>query len=118
MEARELIQKIPKPKLRGDKVLWICVLFFAMVSVLAVFSSSSFIANRHDMPKTAIFFSQLKFVAMGFFTLFVFYLIPMRLYRRAAFAVFLITLAGLLAAMLFGEEINGAKRSLDRKSVV
>lgn len=111
MEARELIQKIPKPKLRGDKVLWICVLFFAMVSVLAVFSSSSFIANRHDMPKTAIFFSQLKFVAMGFFTLFVFYLIPMRLYRRAAFAVFLITLAGLLAAMLFGEEINGAKRS-------
>lgn len=111
MEVKEVIQKIPRPKLRGDRVLWICVMFFAMISVLAVFSSSTFIANRHDMPKTAIFFSQLKFVAMGFFTLFVCYLIPMRLYRRAAFSIFLITLAGLLAAMLFGEEINGAKRS-------
>ena len=111
MDTQELLQKIPKPKLRGDKVLWICVLIFAMISVLAVFSSSSFIANRHDMPKTAIFFSQLRFVALGFFTLFLFYLIPMRFYRRAAFAVFLITVVGLVAAMLFGEEINGAKRS-------
>lgn len=111
MEAQELLQKIPKPKLRGDKVLWICVMLFAMISVLAVFSSSSFIANRMDTSKTTIFFSQLKFVALGFFTLLVFYLVPMRLYRRAAFAVFVITLVGLVAAMLFGADINGAKRS-------
>jgi len=112
MTVSEILHKIPRPKLRGDRVLWICVLMFAMISVLAVFSSSTFIANQHDMPKTAIFFSQLKFVGLGFFTLFVCYLIPMRLYRRAAFFIFLVTLVGIIAAMYFGEDKNGATRGL------
>ena len=112
MAVSDILAKIPRPKLRGDRVLWICVLLFAIISVLAVFSSSTFIANRNDLPKTAIFFSQLKSVGIGFFVLLVCYLVPMRFYRRLAFPIFAVTLVLLLASLIFGEEVNGAQRGL------
>ena len=112
MAVSDLLAKIPRPRLRGDRALWVCILFFAIISILAVFSSSTFIANRQDVPKTAIFFSQLKSVGIGFFVLLVCYLVPMRFYRRMAFPIFALTLALLLAALLFGEDVNGAQRGL------
>ena len=38
-------------KLKGDKVIWIIVVFFAMISILAVFSSSSFLASSRGISK-------------------------------------------------------------------
>ena len=112
MTVAERIKRIPRPRLRGDRVIWLCVLMFAMFSVVAVFSSSTFIANRHNLPKTAIFISQLQSVGVGFLALIVCYAIPMGFYRRISFLIFAITLAGLVAAIIFGDETNDASRSL------
>ena len=56
-------------KLKGDRVIWIIVVFFAMISIAAVFSSSSFLASSRGISKVAIFMEQTKSVLMGFLAL-------------------------------------------------
>lgn len=101
-------------KLKGDLVIWILVVLFAMVSVLAVFSSSTYRANAMGVEKTAIFFEQIKFVILGFITLFVAYLIPMRWYRGLSFVFFGISVAMLVMTFIpsFQVKMNGAIRGI------
>ena len=61
-------------KLRGDRVVWIIVVLFAMLSIAAVFSSSSFLASSRGISKIDIFFEQTKSVLLGFLALLVCYL--------------------------------------------
>ena len=101
-------------KLKGDKVIWILVVFFAMVSVLAVFSSSSYLATTRDVSKTAIFFEQIKSVLLGFAALFICYLIPLHWYRTLSFILF--GGSALMLLLLFVPGLqdvkNGAVRGL------
>ena len=53
-------------KLKGDRVIWIIVVLFAMISIVAVFSSSSFLASSRGISKVAIFLEQTKSVLLGF----------------------------------------------------
>ena len=72
-------------KLKGDKVIWILVVLFAMISIVAVFSSSSFLASSRGVSKVAIFMEQTKSVLMGFIALILCYLVPLRFYRATSF---------------------------------
>ncbi len=101
-------------KLKGDLVIWMLVVFFAMVSILAVFSSSTYRANAMGVEKTVIFFEQIKFVILGFITLFVAYLIPMRWYRGLSFIFFGISVAMLVMTFIpsFQVKMNGAIRGI------
>jgi len=101
-------------KLKGDKVIWMLVVFFAMVSILAVFSSSTFLANKDGVDKISIFFEQIKFVAAGFAILVICYLIPLGVYRKFAFAAFAISLALLVLTFIpsFQVKMNGAIRGI------
>lgn len=101
-------------RLKGDKLIWILVVFFAMVSVLAVFSSSTYRANSLGVEKTAIFFEQLKAVIIGFVALFICYLIPVKWYRAIAFPAFLISVILLVMTFIphFQVRINGAIRGV------
>lgn len=99
-------------KLKGDKVIWIIVVLFAMISVLAVFSSSSYLASSKDVPKTAIFLEQIKSVSLGFMALFFCYLIPLRFYR--AFSFILFGLSGLMLMMLFIPGLQDVKNGAIR----
>lgn len=101
-------------KLKGDKVIWIIVVFFAMISVLAVFSSSSYLATSKGVAKTAIFFEQIKSVLLGFIALFFCYLIPLRFYRAFSFMLFGISVTLLLALFVPGlqDVKNGAIRGI------
>ena len=101
-------------KLKGDKVIWIIVVLFAMISIVAVFSSSSFLASSRHISKIAIFIEQTKSVLMGFLALLLCYLIPLRFYRTFSFAVY--GLSVLLLVLLFipglRVEMNGAIRGI------
>jgi len=101
-------------KLKGDKAIWIIVVFFAMISVLAVFSSSSYLASSKDVPKTAIFLEQIKSVSLGFIALFFCYLIPLRVYRAFSFILFGISFMMLLMLFVPGlqDVKNGAIRGI------
>jgi cell division protein FtsW len=101
-------------KLKGDRVIWIIVVFFAMISIAAVFSSSSFLASSRGISKVAIFMEQTKSVLMGFLALLVCYLIPLRFYRTFSFAIYGISVLLLLMLFVPGlrAEINGAIRGI------
>lgn len=101
-------------KLKGDRVIWIIVVLFAMFSIAAVFSSSSFLASSRGISKVAIFAEQTKSVLMGFLALFICYLIPLRFYRTFSFALYGASVLMLLMLFVPGlrAEINGAVRGI------
>lgn len=107
-----LLEKIKSAQIRSDKVIWILVMLFAMISVVAVFSTSTYRANAHGVDKTVYFFEQMRYVFMGFGTLLLCYIIPMRRYRQFAFAIYGLSLLMLLGALVLGSTVNGANRSL------
>ena len=101
-------------KLKGDRVIWIIVVFFAMISIAAVFSSSSFLASSRGISKVAIFMEQTKSVLLGFLALLVCYLIPLRFYRTFSFVIYGASVLMLLMLFVPGlrAEINGAVRGI------
>lgn len=100
--------------IKGDKIIWMTVVMFALFSVVAVFSSSSFLASSQGTSKLVIFLEQIKSVLLGMCALFVCYLIPMRWYRNLAFIYFGICVAMLLMLYIppFQARINGAVRGI------
>ena len=101
-------------KLKGDRVIWIIVVLFAMISIVAVFSSSSFLASSRHVTKIAIFLEQTKSVLMGFLALFICYLIPLRFYRTLSFFIFGISVLLLILLYVPGFQVkmNGAIRGI------
>jgi len=101
-------------KLKGDRMIWIIVVFFAMISIAAVFSSSSFLASSRGISKVAIFYEQTKSVLLGFVALLVCYLIPLRFYRTFSFVIYGASV--LMLVLLFipslRVEVNGAIRGI------
>ena len=101
-------------KLKGDRVIWILVVLFAMISIVAVFSSSSFLASSRGISKIAIFWEQTKSVLMGFGALLICYLIPLRFYRTFSFVIYGASVLMLLLLFIpaFRVEVNGAVRGI------
>lgn len=101
-------------KLKGDRLIWIIVVLFAMISIVAVFSSSSFLAASRGITREAIFLEQAKAVLFGLAALFICYLIPLRWYRLFAIPAFVASVV--MLAMLFVPGLqdgrNGAVRGL------
>lgn len=101
-------------RLKGDKGIWIIVILFALISILSVFSASSFLASEGGVAKTKIFLEQSRSVCFGFLALYVCYLIPLRWYRSLAFIVFGISVVMLVLLYIkpCRVEVNGAVRGL------
>lgn len=100
--------------IKGDKIIWMTVVLFALFSVVAVFSSSSFLASSQGTTKVAIFLQQIKSVLIGLVALFLCYLIPMRWYRNLSFIYFgaCIIMLAMLFIPPFQARINGAVRGI------
>lgn len=101
-------------RLKGDKGIWIIVILFALISILSVFSASSFLASEGGVAKTKIFLEQSRSVCFGFLALYICYLIPLRWYRSLAFIVFGISVVMLVLLYIkpCRVEVNGAVRGL------
>jgi cell division protein FtsW len=101
-----------KIRLQGDRIIWILVLCLAIISLLAVFSSSTFLANKAGVSKLYILQEQLISVSIGLAALLVCYLIPMRFYRFLAFPVFGITVVMLVLLFIIPDVRNEAARGI------
>lgn len=89
-----------KLTLRGDKVIWMTVLLMAMISIVAVYSSSYALAYRAGLSTFHFLFSQMQSVGISLLVLFACYRAPLKIYRIAAVPFLGVTLLMLLGVIV------------------
>lgn len=99
--------------IKGDKVIWITVLFMALASILLVYSSVITLAYRYHDGNT--FYYILKhslFIISGFALIFFIHKINHRYFSRIGQLVFWASLPLLVLTLIIGTNINEASRWL------
>lgn len=100
--------------LKGDKVIWLLLFFFALISLLGVYSSSGVTIKGDYEIKTALtLFRRGAFILIGLFVILVTHRIPHQYFSKISVGLYYISILLLFFTLMFGEEINGAKRWLD-----
>lgn len=97
-------------RLRGDKVIWTVVLLLSLISIAAVYSSSSSLALREDKSTFDILLRQLRFVVFGLTALYVCYKLPLKWYRSLANIGLIVSIGLLVATLVVGKSLNDAER--------
>ncbi len=98
--------------IKGDKVIWAIILLLSLVSILAIYSSTSALAFKHGNTASAYLLKQAIFVVIGFVTIYIAHIIPIGWYRRFALPLLVVSVVLLLLAMFKGVSLNGAERWL------
>ena len=97
-------------RLRGDKIIWIIVFLLSLISIAAVYSSSSAVAFMEKKTTLHFLFKQMRFVVFGLTALYSCYKIPVKWFRRLAYLGMIVSIGLLLLTLLIGKNINGAER--------
>ena len=97
-------------KLHGDQIIWLVILLLALISIVAVYSSSSALAYKNETSTFTYLFKQMGYVSIGFIALLICYRIPLSWYRKGSILLLLFA-AGLLLYIVFkGVVLNHAAR--------
>lgn len=99
-------------RLKGDKAIWVIVIALSLISIAAVYSSSSSLAFREDRSTFFYLMKQLRFVILGLTTLYICSRVPLGWYRMFSYFGMFISVGLLIATMLIGSKINDAERWL------
>ena len=108
--------EVPSPKralersMRGDRGIWIIIVLLSLISLAAVYSSTSSLAFLQGRTASFYLFRQFAFVTLGLATLFVCHLIPLGWYRKFSFLGMMIAIALLIITLVAGETHNDATR--------
>jgi cell division protein FtsW len=98
-------------RLKGDKIIWILIFLIAMVSMLAIYSSTSALSFRLKGGNTEYFvFRHLILLGLGFGVMIAVHLINYRVFARITNFMLIITIPLLVYTLLRGSEINEAAR--------
>lgn len=97
--------------LKGDKVLWLILAFLGVLSLLAVYSSTGAMAYKYagGAPEKYLV-KQLFFILSGVGIAYLCYNLHYLHYSRLAPILFAIAIPLLIYTLLFGPEINDARR--------
>lgn len=90
-------------KLRGDRVIWLLILFFAMISMAVVYSATSSLAFRKDTTPFSYLMDQAVFYIFGFAVLLICYKIPLKWYRFLSYGAMGLSIALLIIPICLGE---------------
>jgi len=107
MEQVEMILS----KTRGDRYIWLIVIFLTIISMLVVYSSTASLAFKHSNGNTEFYL--LKHFLMFGFGLVLMYLlhkINYKYYSRISQVMIYISVPLLIYTLLFGQSINDARR--------
>ncbi|MFA7116973.1 MAG: FtsW/RodA/SpoVE family cell cycle protein [Bacteroidales bacterium] len=108
--------KTSKPKrkqfihLKGDKLIWVIVALFAMISIMSVYSSSNSLAYKAHTSTLAFLFKQSRYVFIGLLIILICYKIPLGYYRMLAIPLLILTMGLLMYTTISGLVINSAHR--------
>jgi cell division protein FtsW len=98
-------------KLKGDKVIWITVILLSLISLLAVYSSSSALAYRvHGGNAGFYLMKHGVLLLIGFVVMFAVHLLDYRVFARFTNVLLFITIGLLLYTIANGSQINEAAR--------
>ena len=98
--------------MRGDRGIWIIILLLSLISLAAVYSSSSALAFHQGRSASFFLLKQLAFVTLGLATLYVCHLIPLGWYRKLAFLGMVVAITLLIVTIFVGDTHNDATRWL------
>jgi cell division protein FtsW len=98
-------------KTRGDKVIWAVVILLALVSMLAVYSSTGLLAYRYNRGNTEVYlFKQIMFVVLGLAVIYFSHRVNYTLYSRVARILFMLSIPLLVYTLFFGIKLNEGSR--------
>jgi cell division protein FtsW len=96
--------------LRGDKVIWMIVIFLFIFSMLAVYSATGTLAYKMQVGNEKYLMKQIVMAVGGILLMFATHMIDYKYYSRIAQLLWLISIPLLIYTMFFGSEINDASR--------
>src|SRR6188768_1892249 len=97
--------------LKGDKGIWVIVALLCLASIMAVYSSTGTIAFKYNGGYAEIHLIKHVVIAMvGIFLCYLCYNTHYTVYSKLAPILFIISIPLLLYTMVFGPEINDARR--------
>ncbi|MEY2898368.1 MAG: hypothetical protein RL138_421 [Bacteroidota bacterium] len=105
VDPRTLVRKT-----KGDRSLWLIVIFLYMISMLAVYSSTSALAVRKHSSTEAFLFGQIGFGVVGLFFMWVAHSMNYKFYSRVSQLVFFLAIPLLFYTLVFGSHVNDASR--------
>jgi len=100
-----------KSRTRGDKVIWTAVVLLAVVSLLAVYSSTGLLAYKMYKGNTEIYlFKQFAFIIVGLMVIYFAHQVNYTVYSKVARILFLVSLPLLVYTLFFGVKLNEGSR--------
>ena len=98
-------------ELKGDKAIWLIVLFLALASLLAVYSSAGSLAYRYSGGNTEIYLLKHGFIlGLSLFVTYLCYRLHYTKYSKLAPVLLAGAAIMLVYTLFFGAEINEARR--------
>ena len=96
---------------KGDKVIWAVVVLLALISLLAVYSSTGLLAYKMYKGNTEIYlFKQFAFIITGVMIIYFAHMVNYIIYARVAKILFLISIPLLFYTLFFGVRLNEGSR--------
>jgi cell division protein FtsW len=96
---------------KGDKVIWAVVVILALVSLLAVYSSTGLLAYKMYKGNTEIYlFKQFAFIIAGVMIIYFAHQVNYIIYAKVAKILFLISIPLLFYTLFFGVKLNEGSR--------
>lgn len=99
--------------LKGDRTIWIVMMFFALISILVVFTSVGPLALRKDGTSTSInLFRHFIFLGLGFVVMFFTHRMPYNYFSKISVVLLWVSVGLLILTLGLDLATNGAKRWL------
>jgi cell division protein FtsW len=98
---------------KGDRVLWQIIILLSAISLLAVFSATSSLADLNGKTAFEYLRRQFIFIAFSILLVYVAHITPYYLYRNFAKLILVFSFALLVFTLLVGAEFNEASRRIE-----
>lgn len=96
--------------LRGDKTIWMIVIFLFIFSMLAVYSATGTLAYKMQVGNEKYLLKQIVMAVFGLLLMFGTHMIDYKYYSRLAQLLWYFSIPLLIYTMFFGTELNDANR--------
>jgi len=95
----------------GDKVIWALVVLLTLISLLAVYSATGYLAYKNYKGNTEIYlFKQVLFILIGFAIVYFAHRVNYTIYSKVALFLFLLSIPLLVYTLFFGVKMNEGTR--------